>query len=115
MDQQATQAQHGERSATRYRQLLGEVLHNIGPGRESWNRAFADALRRRGLVLSLIRPAGDLDASYPGGQPFQAPAPWHEGSGAWPEGSLVVWKPQRKGQLLPPKVTTSAAQASPLE
>lgn len=85
-----------QRTATAYRQALDEALDEAAEGHlEFWNELFVVALDRRGLMLALQRPAGDLGLWYPDGAPLQGPAPVLCGPTAyrWSPEAVVVWKP----------------------
>lgn len=87
-----------QRTAGAYRQALHDALGDASDGDlEFWNELFVAGLDRRGLMLALQRPAGDLGLWYPYGAPLQGPPPVEAGPDVyrWAPEALVVWKPAR--------------------
>ena len=88
-----------QRTSIASRQALDDAIDEAGAGNglEFWNEVFVTGLDRRGLMLALQRPAGDLGLWYPDGIPMQAPQPVLVGPDVfrWPPEALVVWKPGR--------------------
>lgn len=87
-----------QRTAEAYRQALSEALDDAAVvGLGFWNEVFVAGLDRRGLMMALERPAGDLGLWYPDGAPQQSPRPALCGPEIyhWAPEALVVWKPAR--------------------